>query len=62
MVIGYQISYLVMGTVDTNVDNWDVPGQNPLTSPNMKAANGQFNFTATFTLIQPHIQDVEDWC
>jgi len=63
MVIGYQSSYLVTGTVDTdNVADWDMPGQNPLTSPNMKAANGQFNFPATFTLIQPHIQDIEDWC
>ena len=62
MVIGYQISYLVMGTVDTNVTGWDTSGQDPLTSSNMKAANGTFLFPATFTLIQPHIQDIEDWC
>jgi hypothetical protein len=62
MVIGNQTSYLVTGTVDTNVTGWDTPGQNPLSSPNMKAANGTFLFPATFTLIQPPIQDSIDWC
>ena len=62
MVIGSENSYLVMGTVDTNVTGWDTPGQNPLNSPNMKAANGTFLFPATFTLIQPPIQNLIDWC
>jgi hypothetical protein len=62
MVIGSENSYLVMGTVDTNVTGWDTPGQNPLSSPNMKAANGTFLFSATFTLISPPIQNAIDWC
>jgi hypothetical protein len=62
MVIGSETIYLVMGTVDTNVTGWDTPGQNPLTSSNMKAANGTFLFPATFTLIQPPIQNLIDWC
>ena len=62
MVIGSETSYLVMGTVDTNVSGWDTPGQNPLTSANMKAANGTFMFPATFSLISPTIQDSIDWC
>ena len=33
-----------------------------LTSPNMKAANGTFLFPATFTLIQPPIQNAIEWC
>jgi hypothetical protein len=62
MVIGSETSYLVTGTVDTNVTGWDTPGQNPLNSPNMKAANGTFMFPATFSLISPTIQDSIDWC
>ena len=62
MVIGSETTYLVTGTVDTNVTGWYTPGQNPLNSPNMKAANGTFLLPATFTLIQPHIQDLIDWC
>jgi len=62
MVIGSENSYLVMGTVDTNITGWDTPGQNPLFSANMKAANGTFLFPATFTLIQPTIADLIDWC
>jgi hypothetical protein len=62
MVIVNETSYLVTGTVDTNVTGWDTPGQNPLSSPNMKAANGTFLFPATFTLILPTIADLVDWC
>ena len=62
MVIGSKTSYLVMGTVDTNVTGWDSPGQNPLNSAHMKAANGTFLFPATFTLISPTVQDSVDWC
>lgn len=62
MVMINETSYLATGTVDTNVTGWDTPGQNPLGSPTMKAANGTFLFPATFTLIQPLIADTVDWC
>jgi hypothetical protein len=62
MVIINETNFLVTGTVDTNVTGWDTPGQNPLSSPNMKAANGTFYFPATFTLIKPIITDTVDWC
>ena len=62
MVIMNETSFLAMGTVDTNVTGWDTPGQDPLFSPTMKAANGTFLFPATFTLIQPPIVDQVNWC
>ena len=62
VVIINETSFLVMGTVDTNVTGWDTPGQNPLSSPNMNAANGTFYFPATFRLIKPVIADTVDWC
>lgn len=62
VVIGSETTYLVIGTVDTNVTGWDTPGQNPLTSATMLAANGTFLFPATFTLIQPPITNSIDWC
>jgi hypothetical protein len=62
VVMVNETSYLVMGTVDTNVTGWNTPGQDPLFSPYMKAANGTFLFPATFRLITPVIADTVDWC
>jgi len=62
MVVMNETSFLAMGTVDTNVTGWDTPGQDPLFSANMKAANGTFLFPATFRLIQPPIADTVNWC
>jgi hypothetical protein len=62
MVVICENSFLVMGTVDTNLTTWYLPGQNPLSSPNLKAANGTFLFPAVFRLIQPPIVDIVDWC
>jgi hypothetical protein len=62
MLIINESNYLATGTVDTNVTGWDLPGQDPLFSPNMKAANGTFLFPATFRLITPTISDQADWC
>ena len=50
---------LTLGVVDTNVTGWDTPGQNPFS---IAAANGSFYLPATFTLIQPTIQDINSWC
>ena len=50
---------LFMGVVDTNVTGWDTPGQSPF---DIAAANGSFYFPATFTLIQPSIEDTNSWC
>ena len=50
---------LLMGAVDTNITGWDTPGQNPF---GIAAANGTFLLPATFTLIQPPIQDISSWC
>jgi hypothetical protein len=50
---------LVFGTVDTNIAGWDTPGQDPYTIP---AANGTFLLPATFTLIRPTIEDIDNWC
>lgn len=52
-------TYLNIGVVDTNVTGWDTGGQNPFDLP---AANGSFYLPATFTLIQPQIQDNNSWC
>jgi hypothetical protein len=51
---------LNIGTVDTNNAGWDTPGQDPLYA--LRAANGTFLLPATFTLIQPTIEDTNDWC
>lgn len=51
---------LNIGTVDTNNAGWDTPGQDPYNA--IFAANGSFYFPATFTLIQPTIEDSNDWC
>ena len=51
---------LVIGTVDTNNAGWDTPGQDPYNT--IRAANGTFLLPATFTLIQPTIEDINDWC
>ena len=48
-----------MGVVDTNVAGWNTPGQNPFA---IASANGTFLLPATFTLIQPPIQDISSWC
>jgi hypothetical protein len=50
---------LLIGTVDTNIAGWDTPGHNPFMIP---AANGTFLLPATFTLIQPTIEDINNWC
>ena len=51
---------LFIGTVDTNNAGWDTPGQDPYSA--IRAANGSFHLPATFTLIQPTIEDSNDWC
>lgn len=51
---------LNIGTVDTNNVGWDTPGQDPYSA--IRAANGSFYLPATFTLIQPTIEDANDWC
>ena len=53
-------TWLCIGTVDTNITGWDTPGQSPLNQ--IQSAQGTFNMPATFTLIQPTIQDTYDWC
>jgi hypothetical protein len=62
MVIINETSFLVTGTVDTNITGWNTPGQDPLYSSNLRAANGTFLFPATFTLIEPPIADTVNWC
>ena len=53
-------TFLRIGAVDTNITGWDTPGQDPLTQ--ISAANGTFLLPATFTLIQPDVQDGNDYC
>lgn len=50
---------LNMGVVDTNIAGWDTAGQNPFA---IAAANGTFMLPATFSLIEPPVQDISSWC
>lgn len=49
-----------IGTVDTNIPGWNTSGQDMYST--IRAANGIFNFPATFTLITPNIVNSSNWC
>jgi hypothetical protein len=53
-------AWVNIGTVDTTIPGWDVPGTNIYSV--VRAQEGTFTLPATFSLYIPKIQDNDSWC
>jgi hypothetical protein len=59
VLIGTDTSQLLISPVSTANNDWQTPGTDPYA---LQSAAGTYNFPATFTLYQPVIHDLNNWC
>jgi hypothetical protein len=50
---------ILIGTVDTSIPGWDIPGTNPFS---LTALQGTFYSPFTLSLYSPVTQDANSWC